>query len=235
MGLIRLSSIFVKYNHAPIAKTIENVILIILNSCLFINVVKINLPKQLVALNLLTSLIFLTMIHTHRKFVKIGFLSMALAVGLGAFGAHGLSDLIDEKYLEVWETAVRYLIIHATALILLGLMHRKFDEKILNYALNLFILGIMLFSGSLLLLASSEVWAGEKLTFFGAIAPLGGISFIAGWFILFLKGFGVDKDNGGIITSDKKHSSSHSHRKRRLTSRESKSEPASQNDVLVTE
>jgi len=173
--------------------------------------------------------------HTHRKFVRLGFLFMAIAVGLGAFGAHGLKDLVEEKYIEVWETAVRYLIIHASALILLGLMHRKFDEKKLNLALYLFILGIALFSGSLLLLASSEIWAGEKLTFLGAITPVGGVSFIAGWFILFLKGFEADKDNGGISESVKKHSSSHSHRRHRHSSKKSSSDPSNQKEAPVME
>jgi uncharacterized membrane protein YgdD (TMEM256/DUF423 family) len=171
--------------------------------------------------------------HTHRKFVRLGFLFMALAVGFGAFGAHGLKDNVDEKYIEVWETAVRYLIIHASALILLGLLHRKFDEKKLNLALNLFIIGIALFSGSLLLLASSEIWAGEKVTFLGAITPLGGISFIAGWFILFLKGFAVEKDDGGISTSDKKHSFSRSRRRHKHSSSKSNSESDNQIDPPV--
>jgi len=173
--------------------------------------------------------------HTHRKFVRLGFLFMAIAVGLGAFGAHGLKDIVEDKYLETWETAVRYLIIHASALILLGLMHRKFDEKKLNLALNLFITGIVLFSGSLFLLASSEIWAGGKLTFLGAIAPLGGVSFITGWFVLFFKGFEGEIDNSGFSGSNRKQSSSHSHSRHRHSSKKSSSDTSNQKEAPVME
>ncbi len=161
--------------------------------------------------------------HTHRGYVKMGFFFMALAVGLGAFGAHNLEDLIDEKYLAVWETGVRYLVIHASALIILGLFHRKFVEKFLNMSLRLFILGIILFSGSLLLLSTSTIWSGSKQSFLGAITPIGGLAFIAGWLLLFFKGFETDKDTGGITFKENKSSDSRSHRKHRHSSSKSTS------------
>lgn len=156
--------------------------------------------------------------HTHRWSVKLGFLFMAIAVGLGAFGAHELKELIDENALVTWETGIRYLTIHAFAMIILGISHRKFSEKMLNLALRLFILGIILFSGSLLLLSTSVLWAGTKQSFLGAITPLGGVSFIAAWLLLFFKGFAVEKDHGGISSADKPRSSSRQHRKHRHSS-----------------
>ena len=166
--------------------------------------------------------------HTHRGIVKFGFLLMAIGVALGAFGAHNLKETLDDTSLDTWETGIKYLFIHAAALIVLGISHRKFDESKLNLALRLFILGIFLFSGSLILLASSSIWAGSKQTFLGAIAPLGGVSFIAGWVILFLRGFELEKDSGGISSSSSKRSRFGRHRKHRH-SREGSSDKSSEN------
>lgn len=128
---------------------------------------------------------------------------MAFSVIFGAFGSHGLKELVSEKELNTWETGVKYQMIHALALIVLGISHRRFAEKTLNFALYLFIGGIFIFSGSLYLLATRNIWGNESFAVIGAITPLGGLSFIVGWFALFFRGFEPDKDNGGIDKDEK--------------------------------
>jgi uncharacterized membrane protein YgdD (TMEM256/DUF423 family) len=104
---------------------------------------------------------------------------MAIAVILGAFGAHALKDRISPAMLTVYETGIRYHIIHALAIILVALIADKLGESAkLAWCSRLFLLGIVLFSGSLYALALS----GIKI--FGAITPLGGLAFISGWLLL---------------------------------------------------
>lgn len=136
--------------------------------------------------------------HTHRAYVRFGFLLMGFAVIFGAFGSHVLKELIGEAELNTWDIGIRYHMVHALAIVVLGVTHRHFDEKKLSLALGLFIVGIVIFSGSLYLLATRNIWGNDSFRIIGAITPLGGVSFIAGWLLLFFRGFTPEKDNGGI-------------------------------------
>jgi uncharacterized membrane protein YgdD (TMEM256/DUF423 family) len=99
------------------------------------------------------------------------------AVGLGAFGAHGLKDLLQRNQtLGVWEKAVFYQFVHAVVLLILA-----WRLPLARGPWWSFFLGILLFSGSLYLLALTQ------LKWLGAITPLGGVSFLAGWAWLALK------------------------------------------------
>lgn len=102
---------------------------------------------------------------------------LALAVALGAFGAHGLKNHLDAYLLGVWEKAVFYHFIHALGLLAIGLAARSgaVNAKTASVAGWLLIAGIVLFSGSLYALALTRV------TWLGAITPLGGLAFIAAW------------------------------------------------------
>jgi uncharacterized membrane protein YgdD (TMEM256/DUF423 family) len=104
----------------------------------------------------------------------------ALSVGLGAFGAHALKARLDERMLEVWETAVRYQFYHVFALFGLGLLmaHVKEPSTVMQASGWLFVAGVVLFSGSLYAMALSGVRV------LGAITPIGGLCFIAGWLAL---------------------------------------------------
>lgn len=151
--------------------------------------------------------------HTHRKFVKIGFMLSATGVVLGAFGAHLLKKYIDEQALNTFEIGVRYQMIHAMALVVLGLHHRKFKETSLNIALWLMVIGILLFSGSLYALSTRSIWGSDAFNFLGAITPLGGLSFISAWLILFFMGFSSSEkytaekeDNSENLVSKKSRS-----------------------------
>ncbi len=97
----------------------------------------------------------------------------ATAVALGAFGAHGLKEMLAQNgYTEIFHTANRYHFYHTFALALVAILPQN---KISQIAFGCFIAGILIFSGSLYLLALTQI------KILGAITPIGGVAFIAGW------------------------------------------------------
>ncbi len=114
-----------------------------------------------------------------RFFLVIGALSGALAVMLGAFGAHALRARLSPELLDTFETGVRYQMYHALALLAIGfVISRSGPSTLLSAAGWLLIAGTLIFSGSLYLLAATNFkWLGE-------ITPLGGVAFILGWLCL---------------------------------------------------
>ncbi|MGJ3235537.1 DUF423 domain-containing protein [Marivirga sp.] len=116
---------------------------------------------------------------THKLIIIIGSISGAISVMLGAFGAHALKDsLTASGRLETYETAVKYQMYHSLAMILLGVLMLNFQHRFLNYASYSFLLGIIIFSGSLYALCATGI------TKLGAITPIGGLFLIAGWVLL---------------------------------------------------
>lgn len=111
----------------------------------------------------------------------------AIAVILGAFGAHGLKDALGPEnihQLQSYETGVRYQMYHAFAIILLGVFAKVFGEnKLLSGSLWLFISGIIFFSGSIYILSTRSL-TGLDWTWLGPITPIGGLCFIGGWVLL---------------------------------------------------
>ena len=121
-----------------------------------------------------------------RIFLAIaGFLG-ALSVASGAFAAHALKNSLTVKALEIWETATKYQMYHALALILVALLltQTEIASSSLNIAGWAFIIGIALFSGSLYALSLSGV------KWLGAITPLGGLAFIIGWICIAIAAWG---------------------------------------------
>lgn len=117
----------------------------------------------------------------HTTFFFLGSLLAGLAVALGAFGAHALRGRLPPERLETFETAVRYQLYHALALLAAALaLGWRPAATFLLLAGWSFIAGTLLFSGSLYLL----VFTGNRR--FGAITPLGGVAFLAGWICLAL-------------------------------------------------
>lgn len=115
-----------------------------------------------------------------RIFITGAFLCL-LAVVLGAFGAHGLRDKIEQLSLENWKTAVQYQFFHALAILFLSIGAAYF--KTVNTAFWLFLAGIILFSGSLYLLSTRSLTqiSGGIL---GPLTPIGGLLLISGWAVL---------------------------------------------------
>src|SRR5689334_8053987 len=110
-----------------------------------------------------------------RTFIIVGAINGFLAVALGAFGAHGLKARLSPGMLEVYKTGVQYHLAHALAMLLLAALSDRISVRLPAW---LFLVGIVLFSGSLYLLAISGVGI------LGAITPLGGLCFLAGWAVL---------------------------------------------------
>lgn len=111
-----------------------------------------------------------------KLFLSLGALAGLLAVALGAFGAHALRGRLDDYARGVFETAVQYHFYHALALALVGiLLLSQPATALLKSSGWLFLIGIAVFSGSLYLLAITGI------KWLGAVTPLGGLAFIAGW------------------------------------------------------
>jgi uncharacterized membrane protein YgdD (TMEM256/DUF423 family) len=109
----------------------------------------------------------------------------ALAVIFGAFGAHSLKNLVSASSLEIWQKGVEYQFYHTFALLYLSTFAR-YKNKLISFAFVFFTLGIILFSGSLYLLAIKDQFHAILPSVLGPITPIGGLCFILGWICLFL-------------------------------------------------
>jgi len=116
--------------------------------------------------------------------VLLGALSGATGVMLGAFGAHALKSRLADTALQTWQTAVSYQLVHALALLVVGMMIRQAlpaggaPDRLLGFAGLAFAVGVVFFSGSLYVLAlGGPRWLGP-------VTPIGGLAFIAGWIVL---------------------------------------------------
>lgn len=114
-----------------------------------------------------------------RFFVLSGAIAGFLGVALGAFGSHGLSGHIAENLVNAFNTGAQYQMYHALAVLAVGvLLHQFPGRRLLFWSGLFFLMGILLFSGSLYLLVVAE------LRWLGPITPLGGLSFMVGWLFL---------------------------------------------------
>jgi uncharacterized membrane protein YgdD (TMEM256/DUF423 family) len=129
----------------------------------------------------------------HRGFLLLSTILGALSVGLGAFGAHGLKKIVPPETVASFETAVRYQFYHVFALLATAILYEKFPGKFLRWAGNSFIIGIILFSGSLYAMAVMDATEMVGKKSIGIVTPIGGLFFMAGWLLLF---FGILKKRG---------------------------------------
>lgn len=121
------------------------------------------------------------------KILVIGSIFGFTGVALGAFGAHGLKPLISFEMLDIYETGVRYHLIHAVVLLITSQMLPTHNSSNIWYSAIAFTTGIIIFSGTLYILAIT----GTR--WLGAITPFGGIAFLVGWFLLILEAIGKKK------------------------------------------
>ncbi len=122
-----------------------------------------------------------------KRFIQYAAILGALSVILGAFGAHALKKLVEADTVATFETGVRYQFYHTFALLAVGILYRRMPGKVMEWAGIFFISGIVLFSGSLYLLTYFNATETVGLQGIGAITPLGGLCFIAGWICLFIQ------------------------------------------------
>jgi uncharacterized membrane protein YgdD (TMEM256/DUF423 family) len=120
-----------------------------------------------------------------RTFLALGSILALLAVGLGAFGAHGLRGRLAPEMLDVFETGVRYHMYHALGLLAVAWACSRWPATPPTAAGWLFVAGIAVFSGSLYLLALT----GQR--WLGAFTPLGGLAFLLGWAVLAWRALGA--------------------------------------------
>jgi uncharacterized membrane protein YgdD (TMEM256/DUF423 family) len=116
-----------------------------------------------------------------KKWLTVGAILMMTGEMIGAFGAHALKPVLEANdKVATFDTAVKYHFYHALGLLIIGLLKNDNDvqNKWLNYAGNLMLSGLFIFSGSLYVLCLTN------LTFLGAITPMGGLGMIAGWAVL---------------------------------------------------
>ncbi|SFX46075.1 Uncharacterized membrane protein YgdD, TMEM256/DUF423 family [Thermoactinomyces sp. DSM 45891] len=114
-----------------------------------------------------------------RLFLLLGSLNMALSIALGAFGAHGLKGKVAEKMIANWNTGAHYHMIHALGMLIVGILLSKVqDSGMLTTSGWLMLVGVVLFSGSLYVMAVTGV------TKLGAITPIGGLAFIMAWILM---------------------------------------------------
>ena len=112
---------------------------------------------------------------TGRQILALGAVLAGMAVAIGAFGAHMLRPRLSERMMEVFETGVRYHMFHSLALLFSGWALTQFELGIFRKAALAFVAGIVIFSGSLYVLALSDI------RWLGAMTPIGGVFFLTGW------------------------------------------------------
>ena len=126
------------------------------------------------------------MLNMHKLFLIIASFLAALAVALGAFGAHGLKKIVDAETVAIYQTGVQYQMYHALALLALGILAERYSSSLLHYAGFLFIGGVVLFSGSLYMVASLKAMNNAVPTAIRIMTPIGGALFVLGWVLLFI-------------------------------------------------
>ncbi|AHF14025.1 DUF423 domain-containing protein [Niabella soli] len=122
----------------------------------------------------------------HKLYLSIGAAVAGIGVILGAFGAHKLKEIAPDT-VPTFQTGVQYQMYHAIALLLVAIVYEKFPVKMLSWAGAAFLIGIILFSGSLYALTALKATGKVGLGGVGILTPIGGLFFIAGW-VCFLLG-----------------------------------------------
>ncbi|MFZ6818721.1 DUF423 domain-containing protein [Undibacterium sp. Ji22W] len=110
-----------------------------------------------------------------RRLVALAALNLFIAIAAGAFGAHGLKNILSSDMLAIWQTAVQYQMLHGLALFALASLSPRWPTRIIRRSAIAMLLGILLFSGSLYALALSGI------RMLGAITPIGGLAFLFAW------------------------------------------------------
>ncbi len=144
--------------------------------------------------NFLLSVVYrqLSIVHfismTSTRILSLGFFLAALAVILGAFGAHSLKQHVSPQQLDVFKTGVQYQFYHAIGIVCIGFLAQLFSNlRRLDIPMYLFLAGIICFSGSLYAFTFEEAMNITKSSWIGVITPLGGAFFISGWIVLAIK------------------------------------------------
>ena len=124
--------------------------------------------------------------HKNRIYVRTAAIMGGLAVILGAFGSHFLGDMLKPEQLSAYQTGVQYQFYHVFALFVVGLLYKRYHNDNLKKAANFFVLGTVVFSGSLYASTALKAAGMEGLGKFSFVTPIGGLILILGWIYLLL-------------------------------------------------
>lgn len=122
----------------------------------------------------------------NRSFLSVAAFLGALSVALGAFAAHKLRTMTSPETVAIFETGVRYQFYHVFALLFVGFLSQKVNNRWIVWAGNCFIMGIIFFCGSLYILTALTIAESQHRMLAGIATPIGGIFFIAGWIFLYI-------------------------------------------------
>jgi uncharacterized membrane protein YgdD (TMEM256/DUF423 family) len=122
----------------------------------------------------------------YRTALVLGILFAGLGIVIGAFGAHALKPHLSESQLQVFETGVRYQMYHSFALLAAGMLYLAFPARPIKLATSFFLIGILLFSGSLYAMTLLKINGQVGLGGLGILTPIGGLFFILGWLMLLI-------------------------------------------------
>jgi uncharacterized membrane protein YgdD (TMEM256/DUF423 family) len=120
---------------------------------------------------------------TDRQLVIAASLTLLIGVAAGAFGAHGLRSRLDVDMMAVWQTAVLYQLVHGLGMLAIAVLGSRMPSPLLSHAGTLMFLGVVIFSGSLYVLATTGV------KWLGAVTPIGGLAFIGAWAMVALAAY----------------------------------------------
>ena len=120
----------------------------------------------------------------NKTYLVIAAVLGAVSVMLGAFGAHGLKSRMNAEAFDIFETAVKYQFYHAFALLAVAIIAQYMPGSLLNWSGRCFVAGIVIFCGSLYLLSYFKMNGNDQMNWLGAVTPIGGLCFIAGWLLL---------------------------------------------------
>jgi len=121
----------------------------------------------------------------NKLLLNSGIIICMLSVIFGAFGAHSLQNLVNERSISIFQTGVRYQFYHGLALLFCTIYYKNYQKQFINIAGILFIAGVLFFSGSLYLLSLKNV-IQIPTQIVGPLTPIGGVLFIVGWIILLI-------------------------------------------------
>ena len=135
----------------------------------------------------------------HKGYLKTAAIIGLLSVALGAFAAHALKNVVSDYAVNIFETAVRYQFYHVFALLAVAIIYKDNRNNFIKWAGMLFIIGIILFSGSLYFLAVIKAIVLPGYKWLGPITPVGGLFFILGWLSLFIGCFKKGRKNAVTV------------------------------------
>lgn len=121
-----------------------------------------------------------------RTYLIVAAILGGLSVILGAFGAHGIKPVVSADVFQVYQTAVTYQFYHVFALLAVGILFRWYPNKLMSLAGLFFIIGVVLFCGSLYLITAMMHGGKTVSPGVGIVTPIGGLFFIAGWILMLL-------------------------------------------------